>query len=122
MLYTKNKKRICESMEEIGKKIAALRQKTNTTRKELSALLGVSVQCLSLWESGKRGVPLKNLQKLADFFNVSVSEFLTSDTENLKGACSTAEERELIQIIDQMNQKELEELSTFIDFIISKRK
>ena len=124
MLYTKSKekKRRLRPMEEIGKKIAALRQKTNTTRKELAEFFGVSVQCLSLWETGKRSINLENLQKFADFFNVSLTDLLTSDAEELKDACTTAEERELIKMIDQMEQKELEKLGTFIDLIISKRK
>lgn len=39
-------------MEEIGKRIAMLRKKKGMTQEELAAIIGVSGQSVSKWETG----------------------------------------------------------------------
>lgn len=118
-------------------RIAELRQKTGTTQKELADFLGVGVPCLSLWENGKRTISLKYLNKIAEFFNVSIDFLLNKETAvSINDSTITKEEeefikvfrllqkeeqRELYKLIDQLNEEQVKELSDFVDFLISKR-
>ena len=55
-------------------KMYRLQEKYN--QQQLSALVGVSQQCISEWENGKIEPTLSYLWKLADIFNVSIDELV----------------------------------------------
>lgn len=107
-------------MQNIGAKIIELRQRKGATQKDLADFVGVGVPCVSLWESGKRLINAKYLEKIADFFNVSTDYLMGITPEELKGL--TAEEQELVELIKQLNEEETAYLSKFVDFILAERK
>ena len=106
-------------MNETGKKIVELRQKREITQKQLADYLGIGVPCLSLWESGKREVSAKMLTKLSKFFNVSIDYLLGITPQELLQLGK--EERELIELIKELDTDGVKELSRFIDFILSSK-
>lgn len=103
----------------VGEKIVELRQKNNVYQKDLAKFLGVGVSCLSLWEKGQRQISVEQLKKVAEFFNVSI-DYLTGLSPIEKEEL-TEEERELIEIIKELNEEQTQELSNYLDFIIAKR-
>ena len=55
-------------------KMYRIQEKYN--QQQLSALVGVSQQCISEWENGKIEPTLSYLWKLADIFNLSIDELI----------------------------------------------
>lgn len=61
----------------LGQRIAHLRKDRGLTQVQLAAQLGVIQQTLSHYESGRLRVPLVQLPRLADIFELSLDELLT---------------------------------------------
>lgn len=61
-------------------RIKELRSQKGLLQKELAFYLGVSQGTMSFWESGKIDIDTISLQKLADFFGVSVDYLLCHDS------------------------------------------
>lgn len=104
-------------MEKTVEKIIELRKRKGITQEEFAKFLGVSISCVALWETGRRRINVNYLKKIAEFFNVSM-DYLTgvSPIEN------NEQEQELMELINQLDGEQIQELSNFIDFLISKRK
>lgn len=60
----------------IGDRIRALRRKTKISQTALSKAIGVTQSAVGMWETNKREPDLATLQKIASFFDVSVSEIV----------------------------------------------
>ncbi|MEK4029860.1 MULTISPECIES: XRE family transcriptional regulator [Bacillaceae] len=69
-------------MEDIHKKIKALRLQNNLTLKELSEETGLSLSFLSQIERGTSSLSITSLKKLADALGVSMIFFFEDDKEN----------------------------------------
>ena len=54
-------------------RIKEIRQEKNLSQTDIAKALGVTRQAISLYEKGDREPKLETWQKLADFFDVSVS-------------------------------------------------
>lgn len=67
----------------IQERIKALRLKANLTQKQIAEKLGISISYYSQWEVGKRTPASKNLQKLADIYDVS-TDYLLGKTDQVK--------------------------------------
>ena len=67
----------------IQERIKALRLKANLTQKQIAEKLGISIAYYSQLEVGKRTPASKNLQKLADIYNVS-TDYLLGNTDEKK--------------------------------------
>lgn len=59
-----------------GSKIAKLRKSANMTQGQLGELLNVSAQAVSKWEHDISEPDLATVKKIADYFNISLDEFL----------------------------------------------
>lgn len=78
--------------------------------------VGISKSNYSNWNEGT--IPRKTtLIKIANYLGVSVEE-LTTDTKTTL----SEEEKQLVSLIAQLTDEEVKELSSFVDYIISKRK
>lgn len=64
------------------KRIRELRKERNLTMKRLGEAIGVAESTISLYENGKRQPDNDTLQKLADYFNVSV-DYLLGRTDDM---------------------------------------
>lgn len=58
--------------QHIGKNIQTLRKERGVSQSDLAAALGVTVQAVSKWETGKANPDLYLLPRLADYFRVSI--------------------------------------------------
>jgi len=59
-----------------GKRFKTLRLEKNLTQAELAKILSIGESTISFYESDKREPDYETLQKIADFFNVSVDYLL----------------------------------------------
>lgn len=66
------------------KRLKKLRNKKKLTQKDISIFLEISESLYSLYESGKKEIPISILSKLAFFYNTSI-DFIVEDTdENIR--------------------------------------
>ena len=61
-----------------------LRKQHKLTSKQVAEALGIAQQQYSLYETGKREIPVSKLIKLADFYGVSL-DFLVGRDEQRNG-------------------------------------
>lgn len=61
----------------IGANIRFERQKRNLTIEELADMLGMASGFLGLIERGQRGTSLKNLHRIATFFDITLDQLIT---------------------------------------------
>lgn len=57
-------------------KLKELRQTKEMTRVQLSKAIDVPVRTIARWENGETDMFLKTAIRLADYFNVSLDEFV----------------------------------------------
>lgn len=120
-------------MNSIGLRIMSLRESHKLTQETLAGRLGISRASLSHYEKLRREPDFSTIQKIADFFNVSVDYLLgrTSNPkmvldENVKNFVDNLElsDRNLMQkfslIIDGRELSE-EEAKSFIAFVRAER-
>lgn len=62
-------------------RIKQLRLKNGATQAELAKFLKVAQNTLSYWEAGKYEPPIESLNKLADYFHVSI-DYLLEKTDD----------------------------------------
>ncbi len=67
----------------IGQKINELRKRYQMTQDELAQQMGVSSQAVSKWETDTSIPDLPTLIALADFFHISLDEFVREKTETV---------------------------------------
>lgn len=106
-----NKIQIKESGERkmLGERIKELRKKKGVTQKELALYLGVSDRAVGYYESGQRTPPPDILQKIADFFHVSVDYLLGrtdvyNPTDEITEAVS--DDPELLEFWNELKERE----------------
>lgn len=76
-------------MKELSENLKRLRESQNISKSELGRLLNITPTAYAVYETGvdeigDREPKLKNLIKLADFFNVSVDELLNHNVDEFK--------------------------------------
>lgn len=106
-------------------KIKSLCLQQNTTVTKVESLCGLSQNSIKKWD--KSSPKVDSLIKVADCLGVSISYFYEETKEksvtiNNEVVTLTPELQELISLIQQLTDDEVKELSSFVDFIISKRK
>lgn len=68
------------NMQEIGRKISALRKGKNMTQMDMADRLGISFQAVSNWERGLTMPDISKLPEIAELFGVTVDEILGDKT------------------------------------------
>ena len=63
--------------------LVSLRKREKLTQKELANALGVSLQSIVFWETGRRSPSTESLQKIADYFKVNL-EYLEQESPTLE--------------------------------------
>lgn len=66
----------------VGRRIAALRQKNSLTQQQLAAMMNVSHQAVSKWESGQALPDIQTLLALTRFFGITVEQLTDLEVEN----------------------------------------
>lgn len=75
----------------IGKKLKKLREERGLLQKELASKINVSSGAIGMYENEKRNPDYKTLNKLADFFEVSV-DYLLGRTDDPKAYVISGDE------------------------------
>ncbi|WP_433542310.1 helix-turn-helix domain-containing protein [Neomoorella humiferrea] len=70
-------------MKTLGERLTALRRERNLTQAELARSLNMAQSTIAMYEKNKRTPDAATLQKLADFFRVSVDYLLGRDESSL---------------------------------------
>lgn len=63
-------------------RLKQLRQSHNLTQKDISKFLKITSPQYSLYETGKRQIPIFLLSKLAKFYNTSI-DYIVGDTDEV---------------------------------------
>jgi len=90
-------------------RLRRLRQEKNISQSALASYLGVTQQTVSAYESGDREPDLETLNKMADFFDVSVDYLLgRTDIRNSadKIAQALKDDPELLEFWEDLSSRE----------------
>lgn len=97
------------------------RNKAGLSQMALAKLLGVSQQTIWSWEIGRTSPDPEMLRAIADHFNITADYLLGRNkviqTENL-----SPERKRLIDEIRSVDDKTIEEMQYFLDYLKSKNK
>jgi transcriptional regulator with XRE-family HTH domain len=106
----------------IGERLKSLRKGVGLTQMGFAKSFQVSNGAVAMWETNKREPDNETLSRLADFFGVSVDYLLGRENEKTPPVELTEGEKRLMDLIVQLTDAEAEELSNYVDYLISKRK
>ena len=53
-------------------KLIEIREDFNLKQKDIASVLGITQQSYSLWENGSKIIPLKHLNNLCNYYNLSM--------------------------------------------------
>ena len=108
-------------------KIAEIRKECGISQKELAKHLNISQGNLCEWEKGRIEPNIEFLNKLADFFNVSIDElvgrnetFTEKTVKKISSEDFTPEEIEMIKGIRELNFTDQNALKVVINSFLSK--
>lgn len=74
----------------IGANLALLRNKRGLTQDEIAEYLSVDRSMISYYESGKRDIPLHHLEKLADLYNLELTDLVEGNSESQEASVAFA--------------------------------
>ena len=69
--------------------IKQLRRKNGLNQSDLASAIGVSLRTVQLYEKKDANIPIKNLNKIADFFEMSIGELYLNDINEVGAHYST---------------------------------
>jgi len=84
-----------------GKRFKTLRLEKNLTQAELAKILSIGESTISFYESDKREPDYETLQKIADFFNVSV-DYLLGRTDKRNTDVSNDVDERLHKVMQEL--------------------
>ena len=114
----------------VGVRLRELRKEKRKTLRDVNIDLGISYSNLAAVERGEHGCNADTLNKLADYYNVSI-DYLLGNTDNPKATIIqvadsdgsiTSVEYEIIDKLKGLQAEDLEKVSEYVDFIKSKNK
>ena len=111
-------------MAKIGSRILALRKQANLTQQELANKVGYkSKSAINKIELGLRDISQSKIIAFADALGVTIACLMGFEKEfEEEFEKELAKEHELLNLINQLNEEEIAELSNFVDYLIAKRK
>jgi len=107
-------------MIDISQRLKQLRNIKGLSQKQVATEIGVDQGQYSRLESGKVEPTLSSLQKIADVFDISLSELLKDNSD--LGEEINLPLLEKVKMIDQLEEKERDSLINIIDMAIAKKK
>ncbi|MFI8709909.1 helix-turn-helix domain-containing protein [Bacillus sp. NPDC077411] len=110
-------------MNVLGERVFELRKKKRLTQEQLGKEIGIGKQIISKYEKGTKTPSLETIEKLADFFSVSI-DYLLGKTDNPIG--NTNNIKELFDSDNlhwdgkELSQYELETLKALLDVAVQR--
>ena len=102
-------------MKTIGERIKNLRKKKKLNQEDLRKIINVSQRTMSMIENNEADLSIKDIEKLSEFFDVSIS-YLIKGEEEEKTISTT--EQEIIQLI----RKDSDIKATLLNLLDTKKK
>ena len=107
-------------VKEVGERIRKVRKQRKISMKELGSKIGVSESAISRYENGSMSMPFNQIKLIANVLNVSPEYLLDwKDTNIEKELFFDFWDKEIKTYT--FSNSELNELKSFIQFLISKR-
>ena len=100
-------------------KLKEIRESKGLSQKQLANSLDVSQGSVGNWESGIRQPNFDMLKKIADFFGISTDYFF-GESEN-RFADEKKTNPAILNEISSLNEKEKEEVMSFIKFLKTRK-
>ncbi len=94
-------------------RLRELRQKRKLTQNQLAAYIGCTVGSYSKFETGDREPSIQILEKLADYYRVSVDYLIGRDTDAYDGLSD--DEKKLVEMFRQTPEFVSKGISTFVE-------
>lgn len=88
----------------LGKTIEQLRRQRGLTRQQLAEKVDVHHSMVSRWEKGVAQPRAKTLDRLAEFFDLTVEQLLAGDYVGVTSTLREAQDPELIQMFGQIHK------------------
>ncbi|CZR81522.1 TPA: helix-turn-helix transcriptional regulator [Clostridioides difficile] len=104
----------------IGKKLAQLRRDAGLNQRDLAKKLNIGNSTLAMYELDKREPDFKTLEKIADFFNVSV-DYLFGRTSS-KEIEIDEDVKEITDMIFELDEESRKAIFHMLDTLIKKNK
>lgn len=98
-----------------SKVFKTLRKEKNVTQKEIATYLNVSDRLVGYYENGQRMPPPDILEKIADYFNVTV-DYLLGRT-NIKNSSMIPSKNEMADEIESLSPESQEDLKKYIELL-----
>ena len=95
------------TQENIGGNIRNFREKLGLTQEDVGNFLGIQREVVSYYENGKRTIPVKQLNQLADLFGISLAALLETD------AAAKASNTAFAFRSSKLSGKDLEHIAAF---------
>lgn len=99
-----------------GEMLRYLRSTRNITQREIAEYLGVSPSTVGMYEQDRRQPDIETLMRIANFYGVPLSSLAGYPEEESEN------KRELLKLVDQLDDDQLKELESYIDYLILKHK
>ncbi|MCP4481639.1 MAG: helix-turn-helix transcriptional regulator, partial [bacterium] len=95
-------------MKHIGYIIKPLREKHGMSQKQIADLLNMHASNYSRVESGERDLSINSIKKLADFFNMTVDQFINLNEKSIPEEIFTEDKSvaERIKLISKLDKQE----------------
>lgn len=121
------------AFDNFGNNLIKLRKQKNMTQMELASVLGISYSTIAMYETNKRQPRMEVVKKIADFFNVPVSELiqvvpiddniinvLDNFRDNVLGGSFTFNKRKITKETIELLLKTIDDLKTRIIYFENK--
>ena len=103
-------------------RLKELRKKSHKTQGEMADFIGVTRGAYANIENGRREPDFKTLNKLADYFGVSVDWLIGRDEQTALSGKLTAGESSLLRVFRELNEEGQEKLLDIADDLIQSGK
>ena len=100
-----------------AEKFLSLRKKNNISQRKIAKDLNLSHSTICLWETGKRRPDIELLEKIADYFKISISELISNEDSSTIEYLSQ-EQKKLIEKIKKLNNTQCIRLNSYADRLI----
>ena len=106
------------SFKEIGSKIQQARETKGYSQKQLARQVGCSQSALSNYEKGKRRLYLSQLEAIAHALDMPIDYFMEPKTRPDNGRVIDGEDKELLQLLNEIYALTPEERCDVMDYIM----
>lgn len=105
-------------------KLRLLRKEKHRTQQQMADYLGISQQAYATYENNKALPPIDIMERLADYFNVSIDYILGRDETPTLTIPKTLTDTQIAfaEGLKDLDDEELQQIADFVDFLKNRKK